>query len=200
MADRFDDSAEAEGIVLGERAGHSGQYPRRPHDAEYLIHSPYDSDQSRATSPNPEGEGMGAVHEADVDWGSDEEHLPPRLPDTSAIGEIFATEVNHQGAENVEPPILDDDEYFEVLAAVGDVEVAQDLPWEQLDWSPIPAGWRVFGLGAHLPSVVLDAVEVSRPKAMLQGQKKFVVEADGRRFQVRISRGGQVTVFLRPPK
>ncbi|KAL7723173.1 hypothetical protein ACLKA6_013734 [Drosophila palustris] len=189
MAGRFDDSAEAEGIILGERAGHSGQYHRRPNDADYLVHSPYDSDRSRANPPNLEGEGM--VYGADADWGSDEEHRLSHLPDSSAIGAIFAAEVNRQGAENVVPAILDDDEYFEVLASVGDVEVAQDLPWEQLDWSPIPAGWRVFGLGAHLPSVVLDAVEVSRPKAMLQGQKKFVVEADGRRFQVRIARTGQ---------
>ncbi|KAL7724485.1 hypothetical protein ACLKA6_007314 [Drosophila palustris] len=69
-----------------------------------------------------------------------------------------------------------------------------------MDWVPVPAGWRAFGLGAHIPGVVVDAVEVSRPKTLMRGPKKFVVEADGQRFQVRITRGGQVTVFLRPPK
>ncbi|KAL7726225.1 hypothetical protein ACLKA6_001629 [Drosophila palustris] len=200
MANRPDESSEAEGIVLGERAGHSGQYPRRPHDVDYLVHSPYDSDQSRATPPIPGPEGIEEVHGADADWASDEEERPQRLPDSAAIGEIFAAEVNRQGAEELEPPILDDEDYFEVLAAVGDVEVAQDLPWEQLDWVPVPAGWRAFGLGAHIPGVVVDAVEVSRPKALMRGPKKFVVEADGQRFQVRITREGQVTVFLRPPK
>ncbi|KAM8702273.1 hypothetical protein ACLKA7_007615 [Drosophila subpalustris] len=191
MADRPDESSEAEGIVLGERAGHSGQYPRRPHDVDYLVHSPYDSDQSRATPPIPGPEGIEEMHGADADWASDEEERPQRLPDSAAIGEIFAAEVNRQGAEELEPPILDDEDYFEVLAAVGDVEVAQDLPWEQLDWVPVPAGWRAFGLGAHIPGVVVDAVEVSRPKALMRGPKKFVVEADGQRFQVRITREGQ---------
>ncbi|KAL7725407.1 hypothetical protein ACLKA6_000168 [Drosophila palustris] len=45
MANRPDESSEAEGIVLGERAGHSGQYSRRPHDADYVVHSPYNSEQ-----------------------------------------------------------------------------------------------------------------------------------------------------------
>ncbi|KAL7724210.1 hypothetical protein ACLKA6_010195 [Drosophila palustris] len=76
MAGRQDKSAEAEGIVLGERAGHSGQYPRRPHDADYLVHSPYDSYQSRATPPIPGPEGIEAAHGADADWGSDEENRP----------------------------------------------------------------------------------------------------------------------------
>ncbi|KAL7726088.1 hypothetical protein ACLKA6_010135 [Drosophila palustris] len=115
------------------------------------------------------------------------------------IGEIFAAEVNRQGAEDVDLPLLGDDEYLEVLAAAGDVEVAQDLPWEQLDWVEIPAGWRTFGLGEMIPAVVLDAVGVALPKAMAKGPTKFVVEANGRRFQIRISRAGIVTAFLRPP-
>ncbi|KAL7723389.1 hypothetical protein ACLKA6_006037 [Drosophila palustris] len=200
MANRPDESSEAEGIVLGERAGHSGQYPRRPHDADYIVHSPYNSEQSRATPPNAGGGDMEAFHGADADWGSDEEGRPQRLPDSSAIGEIFAAEVNRQGAEDVDLPLLGDDEYLEVLAAAGDVEVAQDLPWEQLDWVEIPAGWRTFGLGEMIPAVVLDAVGVALPKAMANGPTKFVVEADGRRFQIRISRAGIVTAFLRPPK
>ncbi|KAM8702102.1 hypothetical protein ACLKA7_004963 [Drosophila subpalustris] len=199
MANRPDESSEAEGIVLGERAGHSGQYPRRPHDADYIVHSPYNSEQSRATPPNAGGGDMEAFHGADADWGSDEEGRPQRLPDSSAIGEIFAAEVNRQGAEDVDLPLLGDDEYLEVLAAAGDVEVAQDLPWEQLDWVEIPAGWRTFGLGEMIPAVVLDAVGVALPKAMAKGPTKFVVEADGRRFQIRISRAGIVTAFLRPP-
>ncbi|KAM8701770.1 hypothetical protein ACLKA7_004932 [Drosophila subpalustris] len=142
MANRPDESSEAEGIVLGERAGQSGQYPRRPHDADYIVHSPYDSEQSRATPPNAGGGDMEAFHGADADWGSDEEGRPQRLPDSSAIGEIFAAEV---------------------LAAAGDVEVAQDLPWEQLDWVEIPAGWRTFGLGEMIPAVVLDAVSPHLP-------------------------------------
>ncbi|KAL7739300.1 hypothetical protein ACLKA6_002638 [Drosophila palustris] len=131
------------------------------------VHSPYNSDQSQATPPNAEAGDVEAVHGADEDWGSDEESLPQRLPDSSAIGEIFDTEFNRQAAEDLEPPILDDEDYFDYfLAAVGDVEVAQDLPWEQLDWVPVPAGWRAFGLGAHIPGVVVDSVEVSGPKAL----------------------------------
>ncbi|KAM8702356.1 hypothetical protein ACLKA7_007786 [Drosophila subpalustris] len=65
--------AEAEEIVLGERAEHSGQYPRRPHDADYIVHSPYNSEQSRATPPIAGGGDMEAFHGADADWGSDEE-------------------------------------------------------------------------------------------------------------------------------
>ncbi|KAM8714816.1 hypothetical protein ACLKA7_001219 [Drosophila subpalustris] len=171
-----------------------------PHDADYIVHSPYNSEQSRATPPTAGGGDMEAFHGADADWGSDEEDRPQRLPDSSAIGEIFAAEVNRQGAEDVDLPLLGDDEYLEVLAAAGDVEVAQDLPWEQLDWVEIPAGWRTFGLGEMIPAVVLDAVGVALPKAMAKGPTKFVVEADGRRFQIRISRAGIVTAFLRPPK
>ncbi|KAL7725475.1 hypothetical protein ACLKA6_017766 [Drosophila palustris] len=132
-------------------------------------------------------------------WRRSTERTPTqRLLDSSAIGEIFAAEVNRQGAEDVDLPLLGDDEYLEVLAAAGDVEVAQDLPWEQLDWVEIPAGWRTFGLGEMIPAVVLDAVGVALPKAMAKGPTKFVVEADGRRFQIRISRAGIVTAFLRP--
>ncbi|KAM8701655.1 hypothetical protein ACLKA7_001746 [Drosophila subpalustris] len=87
MASRPDESSEAEGIVLGERAGHSGQYPCRPHDADYIIHSPYNSDQSRATTPNAGVGDMEAFHGADGDWGLDEESGPQRLPNSSAIAQ-----------------------------------------------------------------------------------------------------------------
>ncbi|KAL7725839.1 hypothetical protein ACLKA6_015921 [Drosophila palustris] len=87
-------------------------------------------------------------------------------------------------------------------AEAGDVEAVHGRSRRRggrLDWVPVPAGWCAFGLGAHILGVVVDSVEVSRPKALMQGQKKLVVEADGQRFQIRIARGGQVTVFLRPP-
>ncbi|KAM8701993.1 hypothetical protein ACLKA7_005514 [Drosophila subpalustris] len=48
----------------------------RPHDADYIVHSPYNSEQSRATPPNAGGGDMEAFHGADADWGSDEENRP----------------------------------------------------------------------------------------------------------------------------
>ncbi|KAM8702355.1 hypothetical protein ACLKA7_007785 [Drosophila subpalustris] len=50
-----------------------------------------------------------------------------------------------------------------------------------------------------IPAMVLDAVGVALPKAMAKGPTKFVLEADGKRFQIRISRAGIVTAFLHPP-
>ncbi|KAL7726612.1 hypothetical protein ACLKA6_010477 [Drosophila palustris] len=142
MAGRADEPSEAEGVILGERAGHSGRYPRRSHNADYEVHSPYNSDDSRGTDPTPDTGRM--------EWD--------RLPDSSAIGNIFADEVNRQGAGNFELPILDLEDYAEMLAAIGDIEVAEDLPWEEIDWVEIPADWRTFGLGTMVPAVVLDAV------------------------------------------
>ncbi|KAM8718738.1 hypothetical protein ACLKA7_001451 [Drosophila subpalustris] len=198
MAGRADEPSEAEGLILGERAGHSNRYPRRPHNADYEVHSPYNSDDSRGTDPTPDTRRR--------EWD--------RLPDSSAVGNIFADEVNRQGAGNFELPILDHEDYAEVLAAVGDIlqknlyerglpsaviEVAEDLSWEEIDWVEIPADWRTFGLGTMVPAVVLDAVAVSRPKAPTLGQKRFLVEAEGKMFQVHISHAGRVTVALRPP-
>ncbi|KAL7725192.1 hypothetical protein ACLKA6_017348 [Drosophila palustris] len=184
MAGRADEHSEAEGLILGERAGHSGRYPRRPHNAEYEVHSPYNSEDSRGADPTPDT------------WRMEQD----RLPDTSAIGNVFADEVNRQGAGNFDMPILDHEDYAEVLAAVGDIEVAEDLPWEEIDSVEIPANWRTFGLGTMVPAVVMDAVAVGRSKASTRGQKRFLVEAEGKRFQVHISHAGGVTVSLRPPK
>ncbi|KAL7723714.1 hypothetical protein ACLKA6_018065 [Drosophila palustris] len=183
MAGRADEHPEAEGLILGERAGHSGQYPRRPHNADYEVHSPYNSDDSRGADPTPDT------------WRMEQD----QLPDTSTIGDVFADEVNRQGAGNFDMPILDHEDYAEVLAAVGDIEVAEDLPWEEIDWVEIPADWRTFGLGTMVPAVVMDAVAVGRSKASTRGQKRFLVEAEGKRFQVHISHAGGVTVSLRPP-
>ncbi|KAM8702056.1 hypothetical protein ACLKA7_001971 [Drosophila subpalustris] len=184
MAGRADEHSEAEGLILGELAGHSGRYPRRPHNADYEVHSPYNSEDSRGTDPTP-----------DI-WRMEQD----RLPDSSAIGNVFADEVNRQGAGNFDMPILDNEDYSEVLAAVGDIEVAEDLPWEEIDWVEIPADWRTFGLGTMVPAVVMDAVAVGRSKASTRGQKRFLVEAEGTMFQVHISHAGGVTVALRPPK
>ncbi|KAL7724308.1 hypothetical protein ACLKA6_006056 [Drosophila palustris] len=164
-------------------AGHSGRYPRRPHNADYEVHSPYNSEDSRGADPTPDT------------WRMEQD----QLPDTSTIGNVFADEVNRQGAGNFDMPILDHEDYAEVLAAVGDIEVAEDLPWEEIDWVEIPADWRTFGLGTMVPAVVMDAVAVGRSKASTRGQKRFLVEAEGKRFQVHISHAGGVTVSLRPP-
>ncbi|KAL7724954.1 hypothetical protein ACLKA6_002318 [Drosophila palustris] len=183
MAGRADEHPEAEGLILGERAGHSGRYPRRPHNADYEVHSPYNSEDSRGADPTPDT------------WRMEQD----QLPDTSAIGNVFADEVNRRGAGSFDMPILDHEDYAEVLAAVGDIEVAEDLPWEEIDWVEIPADWRTFGLGTMVPAVVMDAVAVGRSKASTRGQKRFLVEAEGKRFQVHISHAGGVTVSLRPP-
>ncbi|KAL7724923.1 hypothetical protein ACLKA6_007527 [Drosophila palustris] len=63
----------------------------RPQDADYIVHSPYNSEQSRATPPNAGGGDMEAFHGADADWGSDEEGRPQRLPDSSAKAQRTST-------------------------------------------------------------------------------------------------------------
>ncbi|KAL7725739.1 hypothetical protein ACLKA6_000630 [Drosophila palustris] len=69
MAGRADEHSEAEGLILGERAGHSSRYPRRPHNADYEVHSPYNSEDSRGADPTPDT------------WRMEQD----RLPDTSLI-------------------------------------------------------------------------------------------------------------------
>ncbi|KAM8701995.1 hypothetical protein ACLKA7_005516 [Drosophila subpalustris] len=115
MANRPDESSEAEGILLGERAGHRGQYPRTAHRTAprrrlYCAQS-LQLGTGQATPPNAGGGDMEAFHGADADWGSDEEEL--KSPTTAGfIG---------QGAGD-RLPLLGDDEYLEELAAAGDVE------------------------------------------------------------------------------
>ncbi|KAL7732896.1 hypothetical protein ACLKA6_006018 [Drosophila palustris] len=63
----------------GDRPGACGTQravPGRPHDADYIVHSPYNSDQSRATTPNA---GVGTWRrstERIADLGPDEESGP----------------------------------------------------------------------------------------------------------------------------
>ncbi|KAL7726619.1 hypothetical protein ACLKA6_010484 [Drosophila palustris] len=112
-----------------------------PHDANYEGH--ITCTIAGRLSPPPK-DGAGEESLAGLDG---------HLNDLRSRAERFGPEVE-------EMALLKDEELDEVLAAAGDVDVVQDLPWEQLDWVEVPAEWRTFGLGTRIPAAVLDAVAV----------------------------------------
>jgi len=165
-------AAEADGVILGLRAGHSGSYPRRPIGATKETNSPYDSEDSRAPPPGP----------ASI--------ADDRLSNSSEIGAVFAAELGMDGS------FLGDDEWEELLAGVRDVELDPEFPWDQLDWVAAPADWTLRGLAGTIPVTVLETVERARPQAARR-PLKFLIETEGKRFTVKINRAGGVTIF--PP-
>ncbi|KAL7723923.1 hypothetical protein ACLKA6_011997 [Drosophila palustris] len=76
-------------------------------------------------------------------------------------------------------PTRPKEEYEEVLAAADgvDLDLGEDLPLDQLDWMKAPEGWFLNGL----------------PRAALR-TIKFLVETEGKTFQIKMSYAGRITV------